>query len=187
MQKTNTRLRVLVRGFVLGVICYLAFQSTLLSGRNEPVVSAKGVQSLAEAAEVGAAHEVWLCRRLVDDWRVQLLLPGVEHYSIWLPQKKLHRGAMADGLGQPLHWVDEMYLSKNETEMERLRQGFYCQPIPGANTPCVEGEVTRQRDEGPYSLWNHCQHKAIGVLARCGGEIPPLSPFLVQWLLKHPH
>ncbi len=186
MQKTNTCLRVLVRWFVLGVICYLAFQSTLLSGRNEPIVSAKGIQPLAEAAEVGAAHEVWLCRRLVDDWRVQLLLPGVEHYSIWLPQKKLHRGTMADGLGQPLHWVDEMYLSENEGEMERLSQGFYCQPIPEANTPCVEREVTRQRDEGPYSLWNHCQHKAIGVLARCGGEIPPLSPFLVQWLLKYP-
>jgi hypothetical protein len=122
-------------------------------------------------------HPVWLCRRLVDDWRVQLLFPGAEHYSIWLPQKKLHRGVTAAGLGQPLRWIDEFFLHGTGGQ-EWLHQGLTCEPIPNANTACVEGEVRQHRGEGLYSLTHHCQHVVLDVLNACGGQIPPLAPLL---------
>lgn len=119
-----------------------------------------------------ALAAVYLCRRPVDDWRVQLILPGIEHYSVWLPRKKLHRGATAAGPGYPLEWVDEIYLDPSGGAEEWRDKGLLCEPIPHADPLCVERQLLRQQDEGRYWLTNHCQHKAIEVLTMCGGRPP---------------
>jgi len=119
--------------------------------------------------------EVWLCRRPVDDWRVRLAIPGAEHYSIWLPKAKLHRGVIAAGPGQPLYWVDEVFLDEAATAADWVGKGLTCEPV-AADVACVVAEVTRQRDEGIYSLTNHCQNIAVDVLATCGAHVPPLVP-----------
>lgn len=115
---------------------------------------------------------VYLCRRPVDDWRLQLLFPGVEHYSLWLPGKKLHRGVTADNLWQPVRWIDEIYLEPEAGEPGWREKGLSCIPAPQADPACVEQQVTRKQDEGRFGLSNHCQSKVLEVLEQCGVRIP---------------
>ena len=119
---------------------------------------------------------VYLCYRPVDDWRLQLLLPGVEHYSLWLPRKKLHRGVTADGLWQPVRWIDEIYLEPEAGEPGWREKGLTCIPMPRADPACVEGQVTRQQDEGRFGLTNHCQSKVLEVLEQCSARRLSLLP-----------
>jgi hypothetical protein len=41
----------------------------------------------------------------------------------------LHRGLVADGLGYPLRWVNEIYLDEHESEQEILRKGLSCEGV----------------------------------------------------------
>lgn len=118
---------------------------------------------------------VYLCYRPVDDWRLQLLFPGIEHYSLWLPRKKLHRGVTADNLWQPVRWIDEIYLEPEAGETGWQEKGLTCIPMPQANPACVEEQVTRQQDEGRFGLSNHCQSKVLEVLQQCGARMPYLK------------
>lgn len=118
---------------------------------------------------------VYLCHRPVDDWRLQILFPGIEHYSLWLPQKKLHRGVTADGLWQPVRWLNEIYLEPAAGEAGWREKGLTCIPMPQANPACVEEQVTRQQDEGRFGLSNHCQSKVLEVLEQCGANVPHLK------------
>ncbi len=151
----------IARWLIWGGILLLLYQMILpgrLLGQEYPVDT---------TVQFDVIKEVLFCHRLVDDWRLQLLLPGVEHYSIWLPKKKLHRGLVADGLGYPLQWVNEIYLDENESKQDILSKGLSCEVVSNVDSSCVEREVMRQQDEGRYGLTNHCQHPIIEILGRC--------------------
>jgi hypothetical protein len=147
-----------------------------LLAQSDQAVTIERVRPLAETSPAAGNGDVFLCRRLVDDWRVQLLFPGIEHYSIWLPRPKLHRGVVAEGLGDPLRWVDEFYFDPNASAADIARQGYTCDPIPQADIACVERQMTRRRAEGWYGLTYQCQNVALDLLALCGGQLPPLTP-----------
>ena len=141
-------------------------------GEQLGLLAAEDRPSLRRADEAA----VWLCRRQVNDWRVQLFFPGVEHYSLWLPAQKRHRGAVADFLGQPLTWIDEVYLDPRSTEGDWLQQGLVCEPVAPVDVACVSREINRQQDEGLYGPTNHCQHKVLEVLETCGANTIHIIP-----------
>lgn len=124
---------------------------------------------------------VYFCQRLVDRAMVQLLLPGAEHYSIWLPEEKIHRGVTAAGYGQPLYWVDEIYLDWKQPAM--MPAYLSCSSIPQVDQACVKREIYREQDEGLFSLGNHCQHIVLAILTACGGEMPMVVPTVQNWSL----
>ena len=134
----------------------------ILPGR---LIGQKYPQGLIESSD--PRTEVVFCHRLVHDWRLQVLLPGVEHYSIWLPKKKLHRGLVADWPGDPLRWVNEIYLDERESDQAILNKGLTCKGVTHVNSNCVEHEITRRQDEGRYGLTNHCQHPIVEILEKC--------------------
>ena len=138
-------------------------------------------QTFAASAEITTvqtttANAVWLCHRPVDDWQVQLVMPGVEHYSIWIPAQKLHRGLVPDYPLGPLRWGDEVYLDGSEDAARLASLGLQCEPVPAANSACVAQQITRQQDEGVYTFTNHCQTKIVEILTYCGGEVPLFLP-----------
>ena len=126
-----------------------------------------------------ATSPVFLCQRLVDRWLVQMLSPGAEHYSIWLPEQEIHRGVTADWYGQPLYWVDEIFNHYNQPAL--FPPSLSCIQVKQADAYCVEHEIYRQRDEGNFSLTNHCQQVVIDILAICGGEMPVIVPEVHAW------
>lgn len=128
---------------------------------------------------VAATEAVFLCQRRVDRWGVQLLAPGAEHYSIWLPAQDIHRGVSATWYGQPLYWVDEVFIHRDQPEL--FPNYLSCMAIPQANPVCVAREVYRQQDEGPFSLTNHCQHVVLDILEACGGVVPVIVPKQQPW------
>jgi hypothetical protein len=134
------------------------------------------VEQATVAANSSAASEVWLCHRPVDDWRVQLLLPGVAHYSIWIPAQKLHRGMVPDYPLGPLRWGDEVYLDAAADVATLESLGLRCEPVPAAEPVCTARQITRQQDEGVYTFTNHCQTKIVEILESCGGEVPLFLP-----------
>ena len=159
--------RRVVRWLMWGGILFLLYQMFLpgrLIGLQYP---------LGATIQPDTNQDVFFCHRLVNGWQFQLLLPGVEHYSIWLPKKKLHRGVLPDGLGSPLPWVDnELYLLDGpESQQEMLNAGLSCKAIPNVNSNCVEREIMRPQAEGRYGSTNHCQHVVVNILKQCGEAI----------------
>ncbi|MEM7032223.1 MAG: hypothetical protein AAF629_21920 [Chloroflexota bacterium] len=124
---------------------------------------------------------VYLCQRLVDRWAVQLFLPGAEHYSIWLPDQDIHRGVTAGWYGQPLYWVDEVFIHRNQPEL--FPPYLSCTAIPNADSVCVQREVYRQQDEGLFTLTNHCQFIVVDILEDCNGAVPVVVPKVRSWQL----
>lgn len=88
----------------------------------------------------------------------------------------MHRGVTADGLWQPVRWIDEIYLEPEAGEPGWREKGLTCIPMPEADPVCVEGQVTRQQDEGRFGLTNHCQSKVLEVLEQCRARMPLLLP-----------
>ena len=133
----------------------------------------------AAIPSMDAGEAVFLCQRLVDRWGVQLVVPGAEHYSIWLPAQDIHRGVTATWYGQPLYWVDEVFIPRDQPDL--FPSYLSCTAIPHAKTTCVAHEVYRQQDEGLFSLTNHCQHVILDILETCGGEVPVIVPKQPPW------
>ena len=86
---------------------------------------------------------VYLSHRLVDDWRGQVLLPRVEHYSLWILAVGLHCSLTADGFGSPLYWVDEKSTAVHPSNSWWIDNTVTCQAV--ANVLWEKSPVNKMR------------------------------------------